>query len=100
MRRDERKFLTKTARTQGQSIKYFSEPFKLVPVDKIADIADKFTRNAILSPNELRALVGFKPVDDGEADELRNRNLNQDRNEVDVPSAEEDSPTEEVIRSG
>lgn len=72
-----RKFLTKTARTQGQRIKYMQSPFKLVPVSQIAEIADKFTRSEILSSNELRAIVGFKPVDDPKADELRNSNLNQ-----------------------
>lgn len=72
-----RKWLTKTARSQGQSIMFFKDPFKLVPVEKIADIADKFTRNEILSSNELRGIVGFKPIDDPKADELRNANLNQ-----------------------
>ena len=72
-----RKFLTKTARTQGQSILFFQDPFKLVPVSNIADIADKFTRNEILSSNEIRGLVGFKPSKDPSADELRNKNLNQ-----------------------
>ena len=72
-----RKWLTKTARSQGQSVMFFKDPFKLVPVEKIADIADKFTRNEILSSNELRCIVGFKPVDDPKADELRNANLNQ-----------------------
>lgn len=72
-----RKFLTKTARTQGQSIKYFRDPFKLVPVEQIAEIADKFTRNEILSSNEIRSLIGFKPVDDPKADQLINANLNQ-----------------------
>lgn len=72
-----RKFLTKTARTQGQSIVYFREPFKLVPVSQLADIADKFTRNEILSTNEIRPIVGYKPVDDPAADELRNKNINQ-----------------------
>lgn len=71
-----RKFLTKTARTQGQSITFFQDPFKLVPVSKIADIADKFTRNEILSTNEVRGLIGFKPASDPRADELRNKNLN------------------------
>ncbi len=71
-----RKFLTKTARTQGQSIIYFKDPFKLVPVDKIADIADKFTRNEIMSSNEVRQIVGMKPVKNEKADELRNKNLN------------------------
>lgn len=72
-------FLSMTARTQGQAVKFFNDPFKLVPIDNIADIADKFTRNAILSPNEIRGIVGFRPVDSEEADELRNRNLNRDR---------------------
>lgn len=72
-----RKWLTKTARTQGQSIMFFRDPFRLVPVEQLAEIADKFTRNEILSPNEIRAIIGYKPVDDERADELRNRNLNQ-----------------------
>lgn len=72
-----RKFLTKTARTQGHSIMFSSEPFKLVPISKIADIAEKFVGNEILSPNELRSIIGFKPVADAQADELRNRRLNQ-----------------------
>lgn len=76
-----RKFLSKTARTQHQSIMYFQDAFKLVPVSDIAEIADKFTRNAILSSNEIRAVVGYKPVDDPAADELRNKNLNQQENE-------------------
>jgi hypothetical protein len=71
-----RKFLTKTARSQGQSIMFFRDPFKLVPVGSIADIADKFTRNEILSSNEVRQIVGFKPSNDPRADELRNKNLN------------------------
>lgn len=72
-----RKFLTKTARTQGQSIVYIRDPFKLVPISNIADIADKFTRNEILSPNEVRGIVGFKPNGDARSDELRNRNIAQ-----------------------
>lgn len=72
-----RKFLTKTARTQGQAIMFFRDPFRLVPVEQIAEIADKFTRNEILSPNEIRSIIGYKPVDDPQADELRNRNLNK-----------------------
>lgn len=71
-----RKFLTKTARTQNQTIKYFKDHFKLVPVANIADIADKFTRNEILTSNEMRQIIGFKPSDDPKADELRNSNLN------------------------
>lgn len=72
-----RKFLTRTARSQHQSVMFFRDPFKLVPVNQIADMADKFTRNEILSSNEFRAIIGFKPVDDARADELRNKNLNQ-----------------------
>ena len=72
-----RKFITKTGRTQGQSIKYFRDPFKLVPVSQLADIADKFTRNEIASSNELRAEIGWKPSKDPKADELRNKNLNE-----------------------
>lgn len=75
-----RKWLTKTARTKGESIMFFRDPFKLVPVEKIADIADRFTRNEILSANEMRGLVGFSPVDDPTADELRNANLNRQEN--------------------
>lgn len=70
-----RTFLTKTARSQKQSIKFFRDPFKLVPINDIADIADKFTRNEILSSNELRSIIGFKPSTDPKADELRNSNM-------------------------
>lgn len=71
-----RSFLSKTARTQGQTIMYFRDPFKLVPVNNIAEIADKFARNEILSSNEIRQIIGMKPSDDPKADELRNSNLN------------------------
>lgn len=70
-----RKFLTKTARTQNQSIEFFRDPFKLVPVNDIAEIADKFTRNEIMTSNEIRQIVGMKPSDDPKADELRNSNI-------------------------
>lgn len=73
-----RKFLTKTARTQNQSIEYFRDVFKLVPVKDLADIADKFTRNEILTSNEVRGVVGYKPSSDVGADELRNKNLNKE----------------------
>lgn len=72
-----RTFLTKTARTQGQSIMYFRDPFKLMPVSNVAEIADKFTRNEIMSSNEIRQIIGKKPSSDPAADELRNKNLNQ-----------------------
>lgn len=76
-----RKFLTKTARTQGQSVMFFTEPFRLTPVSQIAEIADKFTRNEILTSNEIRQSIGIKPSDDPKADELRNSNLNQEKQE-------------------
>lgn len=72
-----RKFLTKTARTQGQSIMFFRDPFRLVPVNDIAEIVDKFTRNEILTSNEVRQIVGMKPSEDPKADELNNSNLRQ-----------------------
>lgn len=71
-----RKFLTKTARTQGQTIQFIVDPFRLVPVDNIAEIADKFTRNEIMSANEIRSIIGISPVADERANELRNKNLN------------------------
>ena len=72
-----RKFLTKTARSQGQSFMAFRDPFKLVPVNDIAEIADKFTRNEILTSNEIRQVIGMKPSDDPKADELVNSNISQ-----------------------
>lgn len=77
-----RKFLTKTARTQGQSVMFFTEPFRITPVSQIAEIADKFTRNEILTSNEIRQIIGIKPSDDPKADELRNSNLNQEKQEA------------------
>ena len=88
-----RKFLTKTARSQKQTIMYFRDPFKLTPVLDLAEIADKFTRNEIMTSNEIRQIVGMKPADDPSADELRNKNLNQSNEAVDnkkeLPSPEE-----------
>ena len=77
-----RKFLTKTARSQNQSIMFFRDPFKLVPVNDIAEIADKFTRNEIMTSNEIRQIVGMKPSDDPKADELRNSNISQSKEEL------------------
>lgn len=74
-----RKFLTKTARSQMQSIMYFKDPFKLVPVNDLAEIADKFTRNEIMTSNEIRQIVGMRPSDDPNADELRNKNLSESK---------------------
>ena len=72
----ERKFLTKTARSQGQAIMFFTEPFRMTPVSQIADIADKFTRNEILTSNEMRGVLGYKPVlNDPKADALVNSNI-------------------------
>lgn len=72
-----RKFLTKTARSQSQSIEFFRDPFKLVPVADLAEIADKMTRNEIMTSNEIRQVIGMKPSDDPTADELRNKNLSE-----------------------
>lgn len=72
-----RTFLTKTARTQNQAISFFRDPFKLAPVSQIAEIADKFTRNEIMTKNEFRSIIGMRPSDDPRADELRNSNINQ-----------------------
>ena len=77
-----RKFLTKTARTQNQSIEFFRNPFKLVPVNDIAEIADKFTRNEIMTSNEIRQIVGMKPSDDPKADELRNSNIAETKEDL------------------
>jgi len=88
-----RKYLTKTARSQGQSITYFSDPFRLVPVTELANIADKFTRNEVLSSNEMRGIIGFKPSVDPKADELRNKNLN---NQNLLPGSEPIADMEEV----
>lgn len=73
-----RKSLSLNARTRGHAIKFFRDPFKLVPVEKLADLADRMTRNEIMSSNEFRAVMGYKPSQDPAADELRNKNLNQE----------------------
>lgn len=96
-----RKFLTKTARSQKQSILFFREPFKLVPVNDIAEIADKFTRNEIMTSNELRQIVGLKPSDDPKADMLINSNLNQPEKLVkSIEGAEKTSKEGEQIQNG
>ena len=83
-----RKFLTREKRDAGETLMYFRDPFKLIPVENVAEIADKFTRNAIMSSNEIRAIVGMKPSDDPEADELKNKNLSEPsggKQDSDVP---------------
>lgn len=90
------KFLTQTARTQGQSVVFFRDAFRLVPVNQMADIADKFTRNEILSSNEVRQIIGFKPSNQEGADELRNKNINQKAEDVNAPK--EENPDEEAVK--
>lgn len=90
-----RSFLTKTARSQNQSVEYFRDPFKLVPIENIAEIADKFTRNEIMTSNEIRSVVGMMPAKDPKADELRNSNMPQSDTE---PGAIE-KPKPEVVES-
>ena len=89
-----RKFLSKTARSQLQTIAFFRDPFKLVPVNNIAEIADKFTRNEILTSNEIRQIIGMKPSDDPKADELRNSNISQSKEEgaSELEQVEEEPP--------
>lgn len=93
-----RKFLSKKARTIGQDIQYFRDPFKLVPAMQLADIADKLTRNEILSSNEVRAEIGYKPVEDERADELRNKNVSQAAGEI--PMTTENESKEEGVGRG
>lgn len=88
-----RKFLTKTARTQGQRVHWYRDPFMYVPVEKLAEISDKFTRNEIMSSNEIRSVIGLKPDKDPKSDELRNSNLNQAAPEAEAPK--EEPPEEE-----
>jgi Phage portal protein len=92
-----RKFLTKTARTQGHSIEYYRDPFKLVPIANIAEIADKFTRNEILSANEIRSVIGFKPSTDPKADKLVNSNMPAEKTAPSEPVSTE-TPTQEGDR--
>ena len=89
-----RVFLSKTARTQGQTIMAFRDPFKLVPVASMAEIADKFTRNEILTSNEVRQIMGFKPSDDPKADELRNSNMPQEDNQSSAQVPDATTPAE------
>lgn len=96
-----RKFLTKTARSQLQSISYFRDPFKLVPVNDIAEIADKFTRNEILTSNEIRQIIGMRPSSDPKADMLINSNINQSENiEKKIDNTSVETNKEEKIQNG
>lgn len=89
-----RKFLTPTAVTQGQSIMFFRDQFKLVPTAQLAELADKMTRNEIMSSNEFRQIIGLKPSSDPEADELRNKNLNKSAEELNAEEGEESAPVD------
>lgn len=91
-----RKFLTKTARTQHQTVMFVRDPFKLAPVSQIADIADKFTRNEILSSNEVRSIVGFRPRPEASADELRNKNISASSQEIAEEQNADDLTEEEL----
>ena len=93
-----RKFLTKTARTQGQSIMFFRDPFKLMPIADFAELADKLTRNCIASSNEIRQAIGMKPVDDPQADQLINNNLSQPKEALE--EAETAEMDKDIIDSG
>ena len=93
-----RKFLTKTARTQGQSISFFQDYFKLVPISALANIAGTFTQSGIMSPNEFRTILGLKPSDDPEADKLKNRNINPvDENQTPTAPQEGSETSQSVI---
>lgn len=91
-----RKFLTKTAWTQGQRITFFRDPFRLVPINALADIADRFTRNEILSSNEVRAIIGFRPSGQNGADDLRNKNLLPSDPSAEDPEAEKQMALDEA----
>ena len=96
-----RKFLTKTAKSQNQSILFFRDPFKLVPVNDIAEIADKFTRNEIMTSNEMRQIIGMKPSDDPKADELRNSNISESKVETEKRlNGSNEEKTKEGIQNG
>lgn len=95
-----RKFLSKTARSQKQSLLYFRDPFKLVPVNDIAEIADKFTRNEIMTSNEIRQIIGMKPSDDPKADQLVNSNIAQAKQEPVNQSPNTIKKEEEEIQNG
>lgn len=90
-----RKFLTKTARTQGQAVTFFRDPFKMIPIGQLAEIADKFTRNEIVSSNEFRSVIGMKPSKDPKADELRNSNVPQPTDAIVDPAPVDEEYSED-----
>lgn len=92
-----RKFLTKTARTQGQKITFFDDPFRLIPVNQVAEIADKFTRNEIMTSNEVRQKIGMKPSDNPRADELRNANISESKQQF--AQEQQDIQLEEKLKN-
>ena len=95
-----RKFLTKTARSQRQSITFYRDPFKLVPIGTVAEMADKFTRNEIMSSNEFRQVIGLKPSKDPRADELRNKNLNDSADQEKTMAAGKESIAKSLKEEG
>jgi len=95
-----RKFLTKTAITQKQSIMFFRDPFKLVPVNNIAEIVDKFTRNEVMTKNEFRQVIGMKPSDDPRADELRNSNISESKDAIEAVPTPGETPTQQAEQTG
>lgn len=95
-----RKFLTKTARSQRQSIMFYRDPFKLVPIGTVAEMADKFTRNEIMSSNEFRQVIGLKPSKDLRADELRNKNLNESADQEKTMAAGKESIAKSLEEEG
>jgi hypothetical protein len=94
-----RKFLTKTARTQGQAVKFFHDPFKLITVEQLADMSDKLIRGEIATPNEIRQVAGMKPSNDPKSDELRNRNLNESKEEQGQDAEPQSNPLE-ILQKG
>ena len=92
-----RNFLSKTARTQGQTIMAFRDPFKLVPINNIAEIADKFTRNEILTSNEIRQIIGFKPSSDPKADKLLNSNVSHSPEEFETLGEENEQNSQNSL---
>lgn len=95
-----RKFLTKTARAQGQKLMFFRNPFKLVTITKMADVGDKFTRNEIMSSNEIRSIIGLQAVDDPRANELKNKNMPDDKIATDLPEQAEEVESEVDSQNG